>query len=241
MLYFVLPEAIIGGLEVMNNQYVSYDRVEQSVLATNKVLRNTYLLLGMTLMFSGVMAGVAMFTGAAPLNPLITIAVYMGLIMLVSATANSALGIVSVFAVTGFMGYTLGPIISHYTSHFVNGNQIVMTSLAGTGLIFFAISGYVLTTKKDMSYLGGFLMAGFVIAFIASLVTLFFPMPILSLGISAVFMLLAAGAIMYETSEIIHGGQQNYVLATVTLYVQLYNMFLSLLHILAAFSGQSRE
>ena len=225
----------------MTNQYVGIEKVSQSELATNKVLRNTYLLLGMTLMFSAAMAAVSYTTGAAPLNPFITMGVYFGLLMLVHFTANSSMGIISVFALTGFMGYTLGPIINLYIAHLVNGQQLVMTSLAGTGLIFFALSGYVLTTRKDMSYLGGFLTVGLVIAFIAALSTLFFPMPLLSLGISALFMLLSSGLIMFETSQIIHGGQQNYILATVTLYVSLYNIFLSLLHLLSAFSGNNRD
>ncbi len=225
----------------MNNQYVGIEKVSQSELAINKVLRNTYLLLGMTLLFSGAMAAVAMTMNAAPLNQFLTIAVYFGLLMLVQYTANSSMGLFAVFALTGFMGYTLGPIINLYTSHFVNGSQLVMTSLAGTGIIFFALSGYVLTTRKDMSYLGGFLLVATVIAFLGGIGSMFFNIPMLNLGISALFMLVSSGLIMLETSQIIHGGQTNYVLATVTLYVSLYNLFLSLLHILSSFSGQSRD
>lgn len=221
----------------MSNQYVNVERASQSQLVTNKVLRNTYILLSLTLLFGGACAGFAMMTGAPHLG-FFTIAIYFGLLFLVSATANSAFGIVSVFALTGFLGYTLGPMLNAYMGAFSNGPQLVMTALAGTGIIFFALSAYILTTGKDMSYLGGFLMAGIIAAFIASLGAMFFQIPMLSLVVSAAFMLLSSGLIMFETSQIIHGGQTNYILATVTLYVSLYNLFVSLLQILAAFSGR---
>ncbi len=210
-------------------------------ITKHKVLKNTYMLLALTLLFTAVTAAVSVSLALPRFGILITLGGYFGLLFLTNRLKNSVWGLASVFALTGFMGYTLGPIINLYTSHFVNGSQLVMTSLAGTGIIFFALSGYVLTTRKDMSYLGGFLLVATVIAFLGGIGSMFFNIPMLNLGISALFMLVSSGLIMLETSQIIHGGQTNYVLATVTLYVSLYNLFLSLLHILSSFSGQSRD
>ncbi len=211
---------------------------EAQALETNKVLRNTYGLLSMTLLFSAATAGIAMATNMTPFNPLLTIGGYFALLFLTSKFSNSGLGIVFVFALTGFMGLTLGPILSIYMTAFSNGSQLVMTALGGTGIIFLGLSGYALTSRKDFSFLGGFLMVGILVAFLAGIVAMFVPsMPGLSLGVSAMFILLMSGLILYQTSEIIHGGETNYILATVTLYVSIYNLFMSLLHILAAFSG----
>jgi len=211
---------------------------EAQALETNKVLRNTYGLLSMTLLFSAATAGIAMATNMTPFNPLLTIGGYFALLFLTSKFSNSGLGIVFVFALTGFMGLTLGPILSIYMTAFSNGSQLVMTALGGTGIIFLGLSGYALTSRKDFSFLGGFLMVGILVAFLAGIVAMFVPsMPGLSLGVSAMFILLMSGMILYQTSEIIHGGETNYILATVTLYVSIYNLFMSLLHILAAFSG----
>jgi modulator of FtsH protease len=207
-----------------------------SALATNKVLRNTYALLAMTLLFSGVTAGVAMATGAAPLPWWLTLVGYFGLLFLTTSLRNSAWGLVSVFALTGFMGYTLGPIISLYTK-LPGGNEIVMTALGGTGLIFLALSAYVLTTRKDFSFMGGMLTVGILVAFLASLGAVIFSIPALALAASAMFILLMSGLILWQTSAIIHGGETNYIMATVTLYIALYNLFLSLLQILGVFGG----
>ena len=209
----------------------------ESVLATNTVLRNTYILLGLTMIFSAITAGFAMFTNALPLNPFITLIAYFGLLFLTNYTRNSAWGLASVFGLTGFMGYTLGPILSHYIHGFTNGHELVMMSLGATGLIFFALSAYALTTKKDFSFMGGFLMVGMLVAFLASIATLFSHIPALMLTVSAVFILLSSGIILLQTSQIIQGGETNYIMATVTLYVSLYNIFLSLLNLLGAFSG----
>jgi modulator of FtsH protease len=142
-----------------------------------------------------------------------------------------------VFALTGFMGYTLGPLLTAYLS-LANGPQIVMTALGGTGVVFMGLSGYALTSRRDFSFMGGFLMAGILVAFLAGLGALFFDMPGLSLAVSAMFVLLMSGLILYETSNIIHGGETNYVMATVTLYVSIYNLFTSLLHLLGFAGGQ---
>lgn len=223
----------------MNRNDVSIlSRGEQSVLATNKVLRNTYLLLGMTFIFSALTAYMAMVSGARPMNILIFIIGTYGLMFLTNVLKNSVWGLVSVFAFTGFMGYTLGPILGFYMSSYSNGAQLITTALGGTGLIFFALSGYVLTTKKNFSYLGGFLFVAVMIAFLAMIASIFFQIPALALIISAAFVLISSGLILYQTSEIIHGGETNYISATVSLYVSIYNLFLSLLNLLGAFSGE---
>lgn len=217
--------------------YVATQRAE-SVLATNRVLRNTYLLLGMSLLFSAGAAGVAMMTNAAPLNMWMTILGYFGLLFLTNALKNSPMGILSVFALTGFMGYTLGPILNMYLHTFQNGHEIIMMSLGSTGLIFFALSAYALTTRKDFSYMAGFLMVGALVAFLGSLAAIFFHIPALMLAVSAAFVLISSGLILFETSQIISGGEQNYIMATVSIYVSLYNLFISLLQLFGAFSNR---
>ena len=211
-------------------------RSEQSVLATNKVLRNTYGLLSLTLLFSAACAGLAVMMNMPPMGMLITFAGYFGLLFLTTRFANSGLGLLFVFALTGFMGLTLGPIISMYMS-IPNGSQIVMTAMGGTGVIFLGLSGYVLTTRKDFSFIGGFLMVGILVGFLAGLGAYFFNMPGLSLAVSAMFVLLMSGLILYQTSAIIHGGETNYIMATVTLFVAIFNLFTSLLHLLGAFNS----
>ena len=209
---------------------------QQSALATNKVLRNTYTLLSMTLLFSAACAGAAVMLNMPPMGIVITLVGYFGLLFLTTKLRNSVWGLVSVFALTGFMGLTLGPILSMYLS-IPNGDQIVMTAMGGTGVIFLGLSGYALTTRKDFSFLGGFLMVGILVAFLAGIASLFFSMPGLSLAVSAMFVLLMSGLILYQTSQIIHGGETNYIMATVTLYISIYNLFVSLLHLLGAFGG----
>ena len=211
-------------------------RSEQSVLATNKVLRNTYALLSMTLIFSALCAGAAVALNMPPMGMIVTLVGYFGLLFLTTRFSNSGLGLLFVFALTGFMGLTLGPIISMYLS-IPNGSQIVMTAMGGTGVIFLGLSGYVLTTRKDFSFIGGFLMVGILVAFLAGIASMFLSMPGLSLAVSAMFVLLMSGLILYQTSEIIHGGETNYILATVTLFVSIYNLFLSLLQLLGALGG----
>ena len=205
-------------------------------LETNRVLRNTYLLLSLTLLFSGITAGVAMATNAPPLHWLITLGGYFGLLFVVTRLRNSAWGLAAVFALTGFLGYTLGPILNFYLS-LPNGSQVVMTALAGTGAIFLALSGYAVVSRKDFSFMGSFLMVGILVAFLAGLGGMLFNIPMLSLAVSAMVILLMSGMILWQTSEIIHGGETNYIMATVTLYITIFNLFLSLLQILGIFSG----
>lgn len=211
---------------------------EASILSTNKMLRNTYALLSMTLLFSAATAGIAMYFNVPPFGFLVTLGGYFGLLFLTSKFSNSVWGLLLVFALTGFMGLTLGPIISMYLNAFSNGHELVMTALGGTGVIFLGLSGYALTTRKDFSFMGGFLMIGILVAFLAGIGALVFSMPALSLAVSAMFILLMSGLILYQTSAIIHGGETNYIMATVTLFVSIYNLFLSLLHILSAISGE---
>lgn len=226
-----------------NNQYdqnTVINRRSESVLSTNAVLRNTYMLLGMSLLFSGFTAYLAMAANLPYPGPFITLLGYFGLLFAVHALANSPWGLACVFALTGFMGYTLGPILNLYLAAYVNGGELIMTALGGTGLIFFALSGYVLTTKKDLSFLTGFIIAGAIVGFIAIIASLFLRMPGLQLAISAFFMLFSSLVILWETSNIVNGGQRNYILATITLYAQLFNLFISLLQLLAHFNGNNR-
>lgn len=206
-------------------------------LSTNRVLRNTYWLLAMTLLFSSATAAISMSLNLPHPGLILTLVGYFGLLYLTTRYRNSALGLVMVFALTGFMGYTLGPILNAYLG-LPNGPQYVMTALAGTGITFLALSGYALVSRKDFSFMGSFLMVGILVAFLAGLGAVFFEMPGLALAVSAMFVLLMAGLILYETSNIIQGGETNYVMATVTLYVAIYNLFTSLLHLLGAFGSE---
>jgi modulator of FtsH protease len=193
-------------------------------LSQNRVLT-------LTLLFS---AGTAAATTALQLpHPgiLVTLIGYFGLLFLTMRLRNSAWSLVSVFALTGFMGYTLGPIVGHYLA-MPNGHQVVMMALGGTAAVFLGLSAYATASRRDFSFMGGFLMTGIIMAFLAGLAAIFFAVPALALTVSAAFVLLMAGLILYQTSQIIHGGETNYVMATVTLYVSIYNLFASLLHLL---------
>ncbi|MBJ6137807.1 MULTISPECIES: Bax inhibitor-1/YccA family protein [Marinobacter] len=208
-----------------------------------KVLRNTYTLLAMTLLFSAVMAGVSMSIGLSQGVSLVCSLGALALVWLVlPRTANSAAGIGVVFAFTGLLGLSLGPILMHYLQ-FANGSQIVMQALGGTAVVFLGLSGYVLTTKKDFSFMRGMLVAGMMVvivgmlgAFVASLfgvqVTAF------SLAMSAAIVFLMSGFILYDTSRIVNGGETNYIMATTGLYLNIYNLFVSLLHLIGAFTGE---
>lgn len=202
-----------------------------STISSNKVIRNTYMLLSMTLLFTALTAGVSMALSLPHPGLIVTIVGYFGLLFLTTKFRNQGLGIAFVFALTGFMGYTLGPILNMYLG-LPNGGQTVMMAFGATAAIFVGLSAYALTTRKDFSFMGGFLTAGILIGFLASLGAVFFEIPALSLAVSAVFVLLMSGLILYETSNLIHGGETNYVMATVTLYVSIYNLFLSLLQLL---------
>ena len=193
-----------------------------------KVLRSTYMLLGTTIAFSAIMAGISMAV-AAPHFGLFTLLPYFLCLWMTEKNKNSSKGLFWVFALTGWLGFTLGPILNMYMA--VKGSEPIMLALGSTALIFFAASAFVLTTRKNLSFMTGFLMTGMLVAFVAAIANVFLQIPLLSLTVSSVFALLSAGIIMWQTSAIIHGGERNYISATVTLFVMVYNLFFSLLHI----------
>ncbi len=203
-----------------------------SELTTNRVLRNTYLLLSATLMFSAAMAGLAMAMGMPYLGPVVTLVGYFGLLFLTYRLKNSAAGIGAVFALTGFMGLTLGPMLSAYLQTVPNGGELVMTSLGITGLLFTGLSAYVIKSRRDMSFMSSFLTVGLFGLLGVIVVGLFVDLSAFQMVISSAVVLLMTGCILFETSAIIHGGQTNYILATVSLYVSLFNIFVNLLAIL---------
>jgi modulator of FtsH protease len=205
--------------------------------SARRVLRNTYMLLSLCLGFSVITAGASVALQLPHPGLIITMVGYFGLLYLVTKFRDRGLGVALVFALTGFMGYTLGPIVSHYLN-LPNGTQIVMSALGGTAAIFMGLSAYVLVSKRDMSFMGGFLTIGILVAFVAALAGVFLQIPALSLTISAVFVLLMSGMILYETSNIIHGGETNYVMATVSLFVTIFNLFTSLLQLLGFASSK---
>ncbi len=196
-----------------------------------RVLRNTYLLLSMTLAFAAAAAGVSMAMNLPHPGLILTLVGYFGLLFLTSRYRDQALGLVFVFALTGFMGYTLGPILSAYIG-MSGGPQVVMTALGATALVFVGLSGYAMTTRHDLSFLGGMLFVGILVAFLAGIAAIVFSMPAFSLAVSAMFVLLMSGLILYETQQIVRGGETNYIMATVTLFVAIFNLFTSLLHLL---------
>lgn len=222
---------------MMNRQTTTTQVRSESILATNRVLRNTYFLLSLTLLFSALIAGITVHLNLPAPGIIISLVGMFGLLFLTQATARSGLGLISVFLFTGFMGYMLGPMINLYLHAYVNGGQLVMTALGATGVIFLGLSGYAITTRKDFSYLGGFIFVAILVAFMAGIGAMLFNIPTLSLFVSGAFALLSSAIILYQTSLIINGGETNYILATVTLYVALFNLFVSLLNILGAFAG----
>lgn len=200
-----------------------------------KVLRNTYLLLSATLGFSAIMAFVSSQMNIGMIPWWAHLAGFFGLLFAVEKTKNSGLGLVFTFALTGFMGFVIGPLLRMYAANV--GSEPIILSLGGTALIFASLSAVALITKKDFSFMGKFLMVGMIVAFIVGIGNIFFQIPALGLAVSAAFLLLSSGVILWQTSAIIHGGETNYISATVTLFVQLYNIFISLLNIIGSFSG----
>ena len=208
---------------------------QSPVVSTNKVLRNTYFLLSMTLMFSAAMAGFAIATDA-PYMGWIPLLVAFGLLFAISKMRNSVWGILLVFAFTGILGYSLGPVINLYLQT-PAGTQTVMTAAGLTGVIFLSLSCYTLVTQKDFSYMGGFLMTGLWVVIGCIVLMIFgglmgFDVTLLNLTISAAIVIIMSGLILYETSQIVHGGETNYIMATVSLYLSIYNLFTSLLFLL---------
>ncbi|MDG2421297.1 MAG: Bax inhibitor-1/YccA family protein [Gammaproteobacteria bacterium] len=218
----------------MNEVNMNVAQGQESVLAVNKVLKNTYLLLALTLAFSAFTAFLSF--NAPAISPWVFLMGAYGFLFATHRLANSPWGLLTTFGFTGFIGYGVGPLIGALLST-QSGSEIVLTALGGTAFIFFGLSGWVLASQKDFSFLRGFIAAGCLVLLAAIVISLIWPMPALQLAMSVAFMFFSSAVILYQTSEIIHGGERNYILATITLYVSIYNIFMSLLHLLMAFSG----
>jgi len=234
------------GYNVQKNRGITINRGSGTAAISpeaQKVLRNTYSLLAMTLLFSAVMAGVSMAIGLGQGVGLICMLAAIALVWFVlPRTANSSAGIGVVFAFTGLLGLSIGPTLTYYLA-MSNGGQVVMQALGGTAVVFFALSGYVLTTKKDFSFMRGMLVAGLVVVIVAAvgaLVASMFGVAVgaFQLAISAAIVFLMSGFILYDTSRIVNGGETNYIMATVGLFLNIYHLFLRLLHLVGAFSGE---
>ena len=208
---------------------------EESLLSTHKVLRNTYFLLGLTMAFSAVVAYISMSLNLPYPNLIVLLLGFYGLLFVTNRLANSAWGILAAFAFTGFMGYTIGPILNMYVARGME--DLIMLAFAGTAIVFFACSAYVLTTKKDMSFLSTAIFSLFIVLLLGIVASFFFQIPALAVGISALFVVFSTMTILYETSNIIYGGETNYIRATVSIYVSIYNLFISLLRLLSIFSS----
>ena len=227
----------------MQDLYTQQSTTATQQFEASKVLRNTYSLLAMTLLFSAITAGISMALGFSHLIGLVcSIGALVLIWFVLPKTANSAAGIGVVFAFTGLLGAALGPMLNYYLA-LSNGGTLVMQALGGTALVFFALSAYVLTTRKDFSFMGGFLMTGLIVVLIAIVGTLVaslfgIHMPLLQVAISGVIVLLMSGFILYDTSRIVNGGETNYIMATTSLYLNIYNLFTSLLHILGFMSDE---
>jgi len=218
-------------------QNITMARSDSQILSSNKVLKNTYALLSVTLFFSVAMAILSMAVQPPQGVSLFTMLAAMGLIFFaLPRTANSSKGIWVVFGITGLLGFGIGPMLNHYMA-IPNGAQIVATAFSGTGLIFLGLSGYALTSKKDFSFMAGFLMVGMVVVILAMIGNFFFQMPALSLAISAAVIFIMSGFILYDTSAIVRGEQTNYILATVGMYLSIFNIFIHLLNLLGALSN----
>ena len=208
---------------------------EESLLSTHKVLRNTYFLLGLTMAFSAVVAYISMSLNLPYPNLIVLLVGFYGLLFVTNRLVNSAWGILAAFAFTGFMGYTIGPILNMYVARGME--DLIMLAFAGTAIVFFACSAYVLTTKKDMSFLSTAIFSLFIVLLLGIVASFFFQIPALAVGISALFVVFSTMTILYETSNIIYGGETNYIRATVSIYVSIYNLFISLLRLLSIFSS----
>ncbi|MFO8023575.1 Bax inhibitor-1/YccA family protein [Thiohalophilus sp.] len=207
----------------------------ESAFETNKVLRNTYALLSMTLLFSALMAAISVVSQVSyGIGLIATIAAIVMLWFVLPRTANSATGIPVIFAITGLLGFGLGPVVGYYLAA---NPTIVMTALGGTAVIFLGLSAYALTTRKDFSFLAGFLFVGFFVVLAAALANIFLEIPALFLAVNAAIVLIMSGFILFQTSSIIHGGETNYIMATAGIFLSLLNMFQALLHLLGAFGG----
>ena len=212
-------------------------RSQEAALATNKLIRNTYTLLSITLLFSAMTAMASMFMNLGPMTNLLSTGGALVLIWFVlPRTANSAAGIAVVFGITGLLGLGLGPLLNLYL-HMSNGSEIIGLAMGGTGVIFLTLSGYALTTRKNFSFMGGFLITGMIAVLVAALANIFLEIPALQLAVSALVIMLMSGFILYDTSRMIHEPRSNYLLMTVALYLNIFNIFVNLLNLLGALSG----
>ena len=222
----------------MNQNPNAITRSRESALASNSLIRNTYMLLSMTLLFSAVVAYVAFELRLPHPGLILSLVGMFGLLFLVHKTANSAMGLVSVFGFTGFMGYTLGPVLNAYVGAYINGTELIVQSMVGTAAVFIGLSLYALSSRKDFSFMGGFLMVGLILIIIAGIANIFLAIPALSLTISGAAVLVMSGLILFDTSRMVHGGETNYIRMTVNLFLDVYLLFVHLLNLLGALSGQ---
>ena len=213
-------------------------RTDRVIIETNRVLKNTYLLLSLTLMFSALTAAFSIAASVPAMNPILTLVVYFGLLFGVQTTRNSPMGLVLTFALTGFLGLTIAPMLSFYLTTFSNGAELIMMSLGATGAIFLGLSVIAMNPDRDFSKLGSFLAVGSIVCLVAIIVNLFLQMPAIHLALSLMIAFISGGMILWQTNQIIQGGERNYITATVTLYISILNLFLTILQFLAMFAGR---
>lgn len=222
----------------MNEVELNIGRSQEAALSVNKVVRNTYMLLSMTLFFSAICAVATMAMQVSQGVGFIMILGGFGMSFVVRATANSSKGLIAVFVFAGLMGGALGPVISMYLLAYANGSAIVAQALGGTALIFLSLSGYALTSGKNFNFLGGFIFTGMMVVIVAMIANIFLNIPALSLAISSAVILLMSGFILFDTSRIVNGGERNYIMATISLYLSIFNIFIHLLRLLGALTGR---
>ena len=225
---------------MQNNHYgkIIEQRTNRVILETNKVLKNTYLLLSLTLMFSALTAAFSIAASVPAINPILTLVVYFGLLFGIQATKDSSMGLVLTFVLTGFLGLTIAPILNFYLTTFSNGAELIMMSLGATGAIFLGLSVIAMNPNRDFTKLGSFLAVGSIVCLVAIIVNLFLQMPAIHLALSLMIAFISGGMILWQTNQIIHGGEKNYITATVTLYISILNLFLTILQFLAMFAGR---
>jgi len=225
---------------MQNNHYgnIINQRTDRVIIETNKVLKNTYLLLSLTLMFSALTAAFSIAASVPAINPILTLLIYFGLLFGVQATRNSPMGLVLTFALTGFLGLTIAPILNFYLTTFSNGAELIMMSLGATGAIFLGLSVVAMNPDRDFTKLGSFLAVGSIVCLVAIVANLFLQMPAIHLALSLMIAFISGGMILFQTNQIIKGGERNYITATVTLYISILNIFLTILQFLAMFAGR---
>lgn len=223
---------------VKHHTTISHRTARGSIIAEHEVLRNTYCLLGISLLICAATATLSVLFRLPHPGIILTLIGFYGLLFGVQANADNGIGLLFTFAFTGFLGYTLGPILSLVLYGFANGSQILISTTACTGTIFMVLSAYVLTTRENFTYLGGMLMIFLVTGLLMSLIGLIFQMPLMLMMTSALFVLVFSGMILFHTSNIIHGGERNYILATISLFLAIYNLFINLLQIMMMLNGR---